>query len=73
MIGDAILFYLDEDLFNLVGRPSAHNWVQYHGETGGYDVEVGAGRALGRRIPTGRELYRYPGPGTERARGAGRR
>ena len=34
MIGDAILFYLDEDLFNLVGRPSAHNWVQYHCETG---------------------------------------
>ena len=23
---------------SLVGRPSAHNWVQYHGETGGYDV-----------------------------------
>ena len=38
VIGDAILFYLDENLLSLVGRPSAHNWVQYHGETGGYDV-----------------------------------
>ena len=27
VIGDAILFYLDENKFNLVGRPPAHNWV----------------------------------------------
>src|SRR5689334_19524499 len=27
VIGDAILFYLDENKFNLVGRPSAANWV----------------------------------------------
>jgi vanillate/3-O-methylgallate O-demethylase len=38
VIGDAILFYLDEDRFNLVGRPTAHNWVHYQAETGGYDV-----------------------------------
>src|ERR1700680_3327770 len=35
VIGDAILFYLDENKFNLVGRPSAINWVQYNLETGG--------------------------------------
>src|SRR3977135_4619757 len=35
VIGDAILFYLDENKFNLVGRPPAANWVQYHAETGG--------------------------------------
>ena len=40
VIGDAILFYLDEDRFNLVGRPTAHNWVQYQAETGGYDVTL---------------------------------
>ena len=34
VIGDAILFFLDEDKVRLVGRPSAHNWVQYHAETG---------------------------------------
>jgi len=28
VIGDAILFYLEEDHVVLVGRPSAHNWVQ---------------------------------------------
>jgi vanillate/3-O-methylgallate O-demethylase len=38
VIGDAVLFYLDENRFNLVGRPTAHNWVQYQAETGGYDV-----------------------------------
>ena len=36
VIGDAILFYLDENRLSLVGRPSAINWVQYHVETGGY-------------------------------------
>ena len=36
VIGDAIVFYLDEDRLSLVGRPSALNWVQYHVETGEY-------------------------------------
>jgi glycine cleavage system aminomethyltransferase T len=40
VIGDAILFYLDEHTFNLVGRPPAANWVQYHAETGGHAVSV---------------------------------
>ena len=30
VIGDVILFYLDNNSFNIVGRPSVHNWVQYH-------------------------------------------
>jgi glycine cleavage system aminomethyltransferase T len=38
VIGDAILFHLAENTFNLVGRPPALNWVQYHVETGGYDA-----------------------------------
>src|SRR5437773_12375893 len=40
LIGDAILFYLDENRFNLVGRPPAANWVQYHAETGNYKVKT---------------------------------
>jgi vanillate/3-O-methylgallate O-demethylase len=40
VIGDAILFYLDEDRLSLVGRPPALNWVQYHAETGGYAVRA---------------------------------
>src|SRR5687767_4678605 len=38
VIGDAILFYLDENKFNLVGRPPAANWVQYNLETGRYNA-----------------------------------
>ena len=40
VIGDAILFYLAPNVFNLVGRPPSHNWVQYHAEKGGYDVKI---------------------------------
>lgn len=40
VIGDGILFYLEQDTFQLVGRPSAHNWVQFHAQTGGYDVTL---------------------------------
>jgi glycine cleavage system aminomethyltransferase T len=39
VIGDVVLFHLEQNRFNLVGRPSVHNWVQFHGETGGYDVK----------------------------------
>jgi vanillate/3-O-methylgallate O-demethylase len=40
VIGDAILFHLDDDSFSLVGRPPAINWTQFHAETGGHDVRV---------------------------------
>jgi vanillate/3-O-methylgallate O-demethylase len=40
VIGDAILFYLDENRFNLVGRPPAHNWVEYNLETGRYKASA---------------------------------
>ena len=60
VIGDAVLFYLDENLFNLVGRPSVHNWVQYHCETGGYDAEVERDeRSAARQGPIIRKVYRY--------------
>lgn len=40
VIGDAILFGLEENRVNIVNRPVAGNWVQFHAETGGYDVVV---------------------------------
>ncbi len=59
VIGDAIVFFLDENRVSLVGRPSAHNWVQYHAETGGYDVTVERDERTVAN-PTGRrKLYRY--------------
>jgi vanillate/3-O-methylgallate O-demethylase len=58
VIGDAILFYLDDDLFNMVGRPSAHNWVQYHAEKDGYDVEIERDERSAVN-PGNRKLYRF--------------
>ena len=40
VIGDAILFYLAENKFSLVGRPPAGNWVQYHIEEAGYNAKA---------------------------------
>jgi vanillate/3-O-methylgallate O-demethylase len=40
VIGDGILFHLDEEEFVWVGRNPAANWLQYQAQTGGYDVEV---------------------------------
>jgi vanillate/3-O-methylgallate O-demethylase len=58
VIGDAILFYLDENRFNLVGRPPAHNWVQYNLETAGYKAT--AERDERSAVNQGRrKTYRY--------------
>jgi vanillate/3-O-methylgallate O-demethylase len=40
VIGDGILFHLDEDEFVWVGRAPGANWLLYRAETGGYDLEV---------------------------------
>jgi glycine cleavage system aminomethyltransferase T len=40
VIGDAILFFLDEDRLSLVGRPSALNWVEYNAGAGNYNVKL---------------------------------
>jgi vanillate/3-O-methylgallate O-demethylase len=40
VIGDGILFYLEENKFEFVGREPIVNWIQFNAETGGYDVTV---------------------------------
>jgi vanillate/3-O-methylgallate O-demethylase len=40
VIGDAILFILEDDEVSLVGRPIVPDWVAFHAVTGGYDVTV---------------------------------
>jgi glycine cleavage system aminomethyltransferase T len=60
VIGDVILFGLEPNVFNLVGRPSIHNWVQYNCETGGYDAKVTRDeRAAAQKGPVVRKTYRY--------------
>ena len=59
VIGDGILFFLGENTVRLVGRPSAHNWVQYHAEIGDYDVTVARDERTAVNPTGGRELYRF--------------
>ena len=60
VIGDVILFYLAENSFNLVGRAPTLNWVTYHAETGGYDVEVELDQRTALRAdPSRRNNYRF--------------
>lgn len=40
LIGDAILAHLDADHYDLVGHPMVIDWVQFHAETGEFDVEL---------------------------------
>jgi vanillate/3-O-methylgallate O-demethylase len=40
VIGDGILFRLADEEYVYVGRAPASNWLEFHGETGGYDVEI---------------------------------
>jgi len=60
VIGDVILFYLDENYFSLVGRAPVLNWVQYHAETGDYNVTLERDeRAAVRKGPIIRKQYRF--------------
>ena len=40
VIGDGILFHLEENRFVFVGRAPAASWIQFHAETGGYDLKI---------------------------------
>lgn len=58
VIGDAILFHLAENSFDLVGHPFAIDWVRYHAELGDYDVQLELdGNSIVRQGPP--KLYRY--------------
>jgi vanillate/3-O-methylgallate O-demethylase len=62
VIGDGILFHLDENDYVYVGRNPGANWLQFHAETGGYDVETryddrSPSRPYGAAVH--REYYRF--------------
>ncbi len=40
VIGDGILFHLDETRLVFVGRAPAANWIEFHAATGAYDVKI---------------------------------
>lgn len=57
-IGDGILTHLDDDRYLSVGPQAAHNWIEYHVETGDYDASV---EVRGRPVATGEDpkFFRY--------------
>lgn len=59
VIGDVILFYLGENLFNLVGRAPAIEWVEYHAATGKWDVKVERDERWAMRTDGKRKNYRF--------------
>ena len=61
-----------EDEFVYVGRAPAANWLQFHGETGGYDVEIEIRRPLARRARTASRSRASTTASRSRARTPGR-
>lgn len=59
VIGDAIIFGLEDDEFNIVGRPVLPNWIQYHAETGGYKVTIERDERKLDNPEKPRKTYRY--------------
>jgi vanillate/3-O-methylgallate O-demethylase len=58
VIGDVILFGLEDDRYLIIGRPVVANWVQFNAETGGFNVRVERDeRSLSNPKP--RKTYRF--------------
>jgi vanillate/3-O-methylgallate O-demethylase len=67
VIGDGILFYLDKNKLQFVGRAPAANWIQYHAQTGGYDVTTSRDdrspmRPMGKLVRRISYRYQIQGP-----------
>lgn len=70
VIGDGILFYLEENKLVFVGRVPSANWIQFHAETGGYAVTTvfddrAPSRPMGKPIKRITYRYQIQGPKAE--------
>ena len=59
VIGDSILFCFEENLVSIVNRPNAGNWVQFHADAGGYDVNVDVDHRSVSHLTGKRKKYRF--------------
>jgi vanillate/3-O-methylgallate O-demethylase len=62
IIGDGILFHLEENKLSFVGRAPSANWIEFHARTGGYDVTTSKDDRSPSRPggkPVVRNFYRY--------------
>ena len=62
VIGDGILFHLEQNKLVFVGRAPSASWIEYHGATGKWDVKIvkddrSPSRPMGK--PVRRISYRY--------------
>ena len=62
VIGDGILFHLEPNKYVYVGRAPSANWIMFHAETGGFNVQVvkddrSPSRPMGK--PVVRKFYRF--------------
>jgi vanillate/3-O-methylgallate O-demethylase len=59
LIGDGILFHLEDELFDLVGHPMVIDWVTFHLERGDYDATAERDDNSAVRASGPPRLYRY--------------
>ena len=57
VIGDGVAFCLADKHVRVVGRAPIHSWLQYHAESGDYDISYRRDERTVRN-PNGRELFR---------------
>jgi vanillate/3-O-methylgallate O-demethylase len=67
VIGDGILFHLDEEEFVWVGRAPVANWLKYQAETGGYKLDFelddrSPGRPYGKAVTRVYWRFQIQGP-----------
>jgi vanillate/3-O-methylgallate O-demethylase len=67
VIGDGILFYLEDNKFNFVGREPIVNWIAFNAETGGYNVTIhrddrSPGNAGGKAVNRRHWRFQLQGP-----------
>lgn len=59
IITDGILLREDEERYTLTGVPAAQNWVKYHADKGGYDVEYSTDPDSSVRTDRDPKLFRF--------------
>ncbi len=71
VIGDGILFHLEENRLVFVGRAPAASWIQFHAETGGFRVKTekddrSPGNAKGKAVVRRNYRFQIQGPNAAR-------
>jgi vanillate/3-O-methylgallate O-demethylase len=71
VIGDGILFHLEQNKLVFVGRAPSANWIEFHAATGGYDVTIdkddrSPGNPKGKAVIRKSYRFQIQGPNAEK-------